>query len=298
MVALPATAGAATVRVEPFREPPSSAPGCSKYMLCPADMLVFSAAPGEPNNISIAYDDQVAPRRFLVRDQTPTPLTPMEAGPGCERVEEQAVACTAEVLGPVDLGDLGDRITTLPLNYSGHIVSGGAGDDVLDVRGQGGGASGGEGDDVVTAEGGRGGPGDDVLRVLSGEGGAGDDLLRCLRGAFCALNGGPGNDRLTGGRAEDQLSGQAGRDLLQGRGAKDTLVGGLGNDRLFGGGAADVLRGGPGVDLLAARELRSRGERAARDDVNCGAGRHDRAVADRRDRVTRCERVTRRRRAR
>jgi hypothetical protein len=31
----------------------------------------------------------------------------------------------------------------------------------------------------------------------------------------------------------------------------------------------------------------------ARDRVNCGAGRRDRALADRLDRVTRCERVTR-----
>jgi len=303
LMALPAGASAATMRVEPFRErpDPSGAPGCAKYSTCPADMVVFTAAPGEPNNVSISGEavaglpGRPARLRVLVRDYH---STPMQAGAGCERVEQYAVACTAESLGPVKLGDRADRIRSGVAWFGGGRVSGGPGDDVLDVFDD---ADGGEGDDLVIGRNGEGGPGDDVLFVMSGEGDRGNDTLRCFPAfASCNLNGGPGNDQLTGGlEGENTLAGGAGRDFLNGLGGKDTLEGEQGNDRLRGGGGKDVLKGGSGADRLDARELRSLGERTAKDDVNCGAGRRDRALTDRRDGVTRCERVARtRRRAR
>ncbi|MCA1679983.1 MAG: hypothetical protein LC777_14090 [Actinobacteria bacterium] len=304
-MAVPATASAALVRVVPYVEPPLPPGnyGCGKYMNCPEDMMVFTAAPGEANDLSIVITADVdapgrpARSRYLVRDRH---FTPMQAGAGCERVEQYAVACTAETLGPVELGDLGDRITS-PMG-GGDTVSGGAGDDVLDVAGVGE-ANGGKGDDVVIARNGNGGLGDDVLLAGDGgggEGGPGNDVLRCFQFA-CNLNGGAGNDQLIGidGPGMDTLSGGGGRDFLSGRGGNDDLFGGPGNDRLRGGAGKDVLRGGAGDDTLESRELRSLGERTAKDDVNCGAGRRDRAVVDRRDEVTRCERVARsRRRAR
>lgn len=308
LVALPATAGAATVRVAPYSELPQPGGGCSKYSLCPADMVVFSAAPGELNDVSIAAGEfaggSPASFRFIVRDES----FPVEAGAGCERIDMRTAVCTAGVVGPVELGDLGDRIAS---PSSPNLVSGGAGDDVMSITGFGE-ANGGEGDDVVVGPSGKGGTGDDVVVSPNGEGGGGDDvlrgsgqggtgndILRCFaQSAACNLHGGPGNDRLTGSQTsdqQDQLFGGAGHDLLDGRDGKDKLGGGPGNDRLRGGGGKDVLGGGPGTDRLEARELRALGERTARDDVNCGAGRRDRAVADRRDQVTRCERVTRRR---
>jgi len=307
LLALPAAAGAATVRVEPFREPPEGS-ACGKYSQCPADMMVFTAAPGEVNDVSIAYErlagTGASPRsRFLVRDHSST----IQPGAGCGRVDMFAVTCRSESLGPVELGDLEDRVSGPDIGS--HPVSGGAGDDVLAV----GNGEGGPGDDVLAVTTGDGGPGNDILRCFPGQsdfcelnGGSGNDLLRCLpRRAFCDLNGGSGNDRLIGGQAnsrdpgkQDKLLGGGGRDFLDGRGGNDTLEGGSGNDRLRGGGGRDVLRGGTGADRLEARELRSLGERTARDSVNCGAGRRDRAIADRRDRVTRCEHVTRSRRKR
>lgn len=295
-VALPAAAGAATVRVEPYREEPdpSGAPGCAKYMTCPVDMVVFIAAPGEINDVTVIYAGDLpftgapARSRFLVSDHNL-----LQAGAGCQRVGMFEVVCEAATFGSVELGDSPDRITG-----SLGFVSGGPDDDVLDITGNG--ANGGEGDDVVIARTGDGGPGDDVLSVTSGDGGAGNDLLRCLpQGAFCGLRGGPGNDRLLGatGNQQNSLVGAEGHDFLDGRGGKDYLDGGSGNDRLRGGGGTDVLRSGSGNDRLEARELRSLGERTAKDDVNCGAGRRDRALTDRRDRVTRCERVTRKPRA-
>ncbi|MEJ7787359.1 MAG: calcium-binding protein [Solirubrobacteraceae bacterium] len=135
----------------------------------------------------------------------------------------------------------------------------------------------------------RGGKGDDriVLRSrIFASAGAGDDVVSGGSGS-----GGTGDDRLTGSRGRDGLSGGPGRDVLRGSGGGDELQGGSGADQLDGGGGEDVLTGGPGADRLVSVESRPR-----RDRVDCGAGRGDRAVADRRDRIRRCERVKRQRR--
>lgn len=97
-------------------------------------------------------------------------------------------------------------------------------------------------------------------------------------------------DRLVGTNGPDELRGLAGNDRLSGLGGDDRLSGGEGNDRLTGGRGTDTLLGGPGNDVLSARD-------GKRDTVDCGKGRRDRAVVDRRDRVRGCERVSRRGRA-
>ncbi len=58
------------------------------------------------------------------------------------------------------------------------------------------------------------------------------------------VDGGGGNDELTGGVLADTLLGGAG---------EDSLVGGAGNDVLAGGAGADTLEGGDGRDLLDYR---------------------------------------------
>ena len=305
LMALAPVAGAATVRVEPFRES-AGTPGsesCARLGTCPQSMLVFIAAPGESNDLTIALETTGITRdsgRHLVRDAG---IAPLQAGPGCERIEDGAAACTAESVGPLELGDRADRIAIRT-----GFVSGGDGDDIVTVLF--GSGAGGEGDDVLTvahgeggpgqdvlaAENGDGGPGDDVLSVAEGEGGPGDDLVKCLPQALvCAVRGGPGEDTLIGGRGSDELLGGRGRDILRGLRGKDKLTGGPGDDLLLAGAGADLLLGGPGADRLEAREDRSLEERPARDRVNCGPGRRDRALADRRDKVTRCERITPRR---
>jgi uncharacterized repeat protein (TIGR01451 family) len=123
---------------------------------------------------------------------------------------------------------------------------------------------------------------------------AGRDLLR----------GRAGNDCLYGGDGNDVLDGDGGNDSLWGSDGRDRLFGGSGNDRLLGGAKADELHGdtgndefaagtgrdrvwaGPGNDTISARD-------GSRDVIDCGAG-VDRVTADRRDRVRRCERVSRR----
>lgn len=65
-----------------------------------------------------------------------------------------------------------------------------------------------------------------------------------------SIEGGEGDDVLTGTRDQDTLWGHGGNDILRGEGGPDTLVGHAGNDQLFGGDDNDSLTGGEGDDLL------------------------------------------------
>lgn len=140
-------------------------------------------------------------------------------------------------------------------------INGTAGNDVICGLG---------GDDEITGAGRRdaidGADGHDRL-----SGGIGSDLLLGLRGLA-------GKDRINGGPGDDRLDGGAGNDVLRGFAGHDRLIGRGGHDRLFGGSGRDRFAGGAGVDRIDARD-------AARDIVKGGPGR-DRAVADRRDRIS------------
>ncbi len=58
------------------------------------------------------------------------------------------------------------------------------------------------------------------------------------------LNGGNGNDTLSGGAGDDILNGGDGTDTLSGNNGRDLLIGGLGLDTLHGGNDDDLLIGG------------------------------------------------------
>lgn len=89
-----------------------------------------------------------------------------------------------------------------------------------------------------------GGDGNDFITgTASGEtivGGQGDDVI----------NGGDGNDNLQGGDGVDVLNGNAGDDILDGGAGNDFLNGDAGNDILLGGLDDDVLDGQDGDDSL------------------------------------------------
>ena len=108
---------------------------------------------------------------------------------------------------------------------------------------------------------------------LSGR--AGNDRLSSLGGNDC-LFGEDGADRLSGGDGNDRLSGGSGNDTLSGGAGKDDLVGGRG---------ADAFSGGSGNDTINSADGR-------RETVKCGAGT-DRVKADRKDRLSGCEKVRR-----
>ena len=276
-------------------------------MMCPADMVVVTAASGEVNHLTIIETFvSFEQYRYVVRDRS----APLVAGAGCENVAEPnppppaTVVCTAGAIGFQELGDGDDWITS-----PGGWVTGGDGNDVLTVSqgdadgGEGddvllvatGAAAGEAGDDTVIGQRGEGGSGSDVLMVASGLGNSGDDELSCFphMSSGCYLVGGAGDDVLTGDTGRDRLFGGSGRDLVRGAARADELDGGGGGDRLIGGGGLDTLGGGAGEDRLQAREDRSAGESTKKDRVDCGSGSRDRATVDRGDRVRRCERVTR-----
>jgi Ca2+-binding RTX toxin-like protein len=70
------------------------------------------------------------------------------------------------------------------------------------------------------------------------------------------IDGGSGNDLLTGGSARSVIIGGTGNDALYGGAGDDVLLGGDGNDDLCGGDGNDVLVGGNGNDILAGGDGR------------------------------------------
>jgi len=81
-------------------------------------------------------------------------------------------------------------------------------------------------------------------------GSTGNDTLINKTAITAFLNGGPGNDTLTGGSGFDILLGGAGNDLMHGGGGIDVLLASSGNDSLFGDAGRDLLIGGPGGDFF------------------------------------------------
>jgi Ca2+-binding RTX toxin-like protein len=81
------------------------------------------------------------------------------------------------------------------------------------------------------------------------EGGAGNDLLSGSA-ANDTLVGGVDDDELRGGSGMDRLDGNPGDDSIYGAKGIDVLMGGPGSDDMFGGIGNDHLLGGSGKDLL------------------------------------------------
>ncbi len=151
-------------------------------------------------------------------------------------------------------GDGNDRLRGQGSSFDTLI--GGLGDDTLD---------GGAGTDLVMESGnvdftltassltGRGT--DTIIRIETAHliGGDGDntiDISGFVPTYPPTLDGGAGNDQLTGSNFMDLLRGQDGNDTLTGGGGNDFLQGGAGNDQLLGGDGADGLSGGGGDDTL------------------------------------------------
>ena len=161
---------------------------------------------------------------------------------------------------------------------SGALMSGGAGDDIL-TGGQGadtliGGAGadelrGGAGDDTIFFDADDtvvdGGAGYDLAQVQgpvgvtfdlaahgfeAAIGGSGNDTLFTSGEDDVLIDGGAGNDTITGSQNADVLMGGDGNDTIYGLGGNDIITGDAGNDALYGGDGDDVLVGGMGADTL------------------------------------------------
>ncbi len=105
------------------------------------------------------------------------------------------------------------------------------------------------------------------------------------------LDGNDRDNRLIGSNHRDQISGGGGEDLIRGLRRADDLDGGDDGDTINAGprdeAAMDVVSAGDGDDVV-----RVFNRPAARDVVDCGEG-FDRVVADRRDLLSGCNRVSR-----
>jgi Ca2+-binding RTX toxin-like protein len=79
-------------------------------------------------------------------------------------------------------------------------------------------------------------------------GGAGDDILLAVQipaeSMKLTLDGGEGDDALTGSAAGDEILGGVGNDTLIGRDGDDVLNGGDGEDLLIGGAGDDIFLNG------------------------------------------------------
>ena len=231
------------------------------------------------------------------------PVAEAQTAPGC--------TITGTFRGEVLRGSAGDDVIC-GLGGDDRLVGGG-GDDVL---------FGGDGRDVLLGGSGhdllRGGPhrdvmhggsGDDSVRGGSGadtvQGGSGADWLRGSQGGD-RLAGGPGrdvvaympraaplrlsigdgaNDGVRGERDDiaadvEDLRGGSGNDVLIGSGRRNRLFGLSGNDRVIGRGGDDVITGGAGTDVIDGRDGAS-----FVDELRCGAGAGDQALADMTDTI-------------
>ncbi|MEG0603464.1 MAG: calcium-binding protein [Acinetobacter sp.] len=78
----------------------------------------------------------------------------------------------------------------------------------------------------------------------------GDDVVVGNLVAVNIIDGGAGDDQLTGGNNTDTIQGGSGDDFIFGLGGNDLILGGDGNNTLFGGDGDDVITGGDGNDWL------------------------------------------------
>jgi hypothetical protein len=263
--------------------------------------LIYRAAPGEANRVSIAfYQDFTNPTVWTVQDAG----APITAYAGCA-VDPSAtfVACGAAnpyaiTAMDVDLGDRDDAARIEDNNIIARTtIAGGAGnDDLLGVAHAVNTLLGQDGNDRINA---------DFISALPGtfggdriSGGNGDDVLVGGGGAD-TINGDAGYDRiddtygdgaLSGGPGDDTMHGGGGNDVIGGDDGNDTITGGDGNDRVTGGAGADAIDGQRGNDAMNAVD----GEV---DSVACGTGA-DSVQADASDVIgadeaSNCEQVTR-----
>jgi Ca2+-binding RTX toxin-like protein len=87
-----------------------------------------------------------------------------------------------------------------------------------------------------------------------------DNVLADIEG----LDGGEGDDILTGNDADNEIEGGGGNDVISSGGGSDTIEGERGDDTINGGADSDTLDGGGGVDTLNGRDKSA-------DQIDCGS---------------------------
>jgi len=133
----------------------------------------------------------------------------------------------------------------------------------------------GDGNDTVNIEDLRGVTG--TLLAIYGEGG--NDTLTAVDSRVgtvrMLLDGGDGNDTITGSDGDDSLYGGDGNDLLLGGDGDDTIEAGLGDDLLYGNAGNDVLDGEDGNDTIEGNTGNDLLRGGSGDDSLIGGSDHD-----------------------
>ena len=327
-LALPASAGAATVRLEDEFDQRSNTT---------SQEVVYDALSGEANDLRATYDGS---RFYDLTD--PAGITP---GRGCTRPNPlDATRARCEVTAGGGTSGItvngGDRNDIVRIDGVGAILRGGDGNDALLGPDFGSRFEGGKGDDLMI-----GGDSTDLFEegparngadAMRGSGNVDEVSYRKRRGKIRAdlqgdrddgepgerdqidddvedLTGGRANDRLTGNVVDNTLRGGRGSDVIDGGGGDDELAaqldtfepgrqrsrdrirGGSGRDTIGGSAGSNRLSGGPSPDVIHAGRGNDRiSARDGRlDRIACGRGR-DRARLDGVDYFAdRCERVRR-----
>ncbi|MDZ7962931.1 MAG: DUF4114 domain-containing protein [Aulosira sp. DedQUE10] len=174
-------------------------------------------------------------------------------------------ANTDELYGNINdqvFGLEGDDILDAVDGQGNNLLDGGPGNDELYAN-KNDTLKGGVGEDSLYAVGIEGlntldgGEDNDQLFVVEGnnnklDGALGDDQLFVIEGSINLLQGGIGNDTLDAstGSGNNTLEGGAGDDVLTGGLASDRLFGGDGNDSLYAGKKGSQFTGGTGNDLF------------------------------------------------
>jgi hypothetical protein len=252
LLACPAAATAASVVVETH---------CDRYGC--RESLVYSAAPGERNGVTVVQEGNLV----TLRD-----TAGMEPATACEALDAFSARCTFTLpsfqrSASFRLRDEADELDARKLAIAGGLIGGGPGDDRL-VGPDAGGARfvGGPGDDEMT-----GGPLPDRFESTRRDGSdtmAGGGPPPLLDADYF-----PGHDEvwytrsrpvrvLLDGRPNDGARGEH-DNLLSVEGVStgagdDVVIGTTGGEYMFGGAGRDLLRGGGGPDRLVGgdRELR------------------------------------------
>lgn len=131
-------------------------------------------------------------------------------------------------------------------NELSNIITGNAGNNIIDGKGGADRMTGGAGNDIYYVD----STGDRTIE----EAGGGTDVVYASITHTLAANmervilTGTGNVHATGNGIANIITGNAGANRLSGLEGADTLSGGAGNDQLFGGAGNDRLYGGAGAD--------------------------------------------------
>ena len=213
-------AQAATVSAETVR--PSSGAGPT------VEILSFQAAPGESNDVTVTVKGGFFSTGWLVNDNT----APLGAGPGCTSLDAHTASCQfteteLTVAVNVNLGDGRDWASVAQACPHNNM--------------------------------------DFACRPPTVDGGSGLDTIWGSDTDYSILRGGGDQHGIVAGKAGATVDGGAGNDFLTGSTARDLLLGGTGNDRLSGDAANDRAYGGDGDDNIGCG--------AGNDTISGGAGR-------------------------